>query len=197
MKITDDVIVKFFGQGKGFTMTSIKRWGSFIKNEDDLDHAHYHAIRNAVSAKDREIEFDNEVHMVNYLMRLCYWGWCEAIKTRLKVPILLESQLVPAGEDEDTFSTRLEESVEPTELVLKPFRLHEISSAIVKERLGEVAAQIFDLHYVKELEVKIISKKMNLTEQQVRSKIGIITRLLTRRLKTFARTDYQIYRKRF
>jgi len=37
MKITDAVISEFFGKGKGFAVQSIKRWGGFIKDEEDID----------------------------------------------------------------------------------------------------------------------------------------------------------------
>lgn len=197
MKITDDVIVKFFGHGRGFTMTSIKRWGGFIKDEDDLEYAQFHAIRNAVSAKDREIEFENEVHMVNYLMKNCYWGWCEAVKRRLRLPVVLESQLIPAGAEEDRSPVnKLEESVEPKEIVLDPHRLHGIAKHFVLQELGPVSASIFELHYVNELIVKDVAKELELKPEIVRSRLTTIKRLLNRRLKHFASNNYQIGRGR-
>jgi hypothetical protein len=191
MKITDDVITKFFGNGKGFTMTSIKRWGGFIKEEDDLDHAQFQAIRAAVSAKNREVEFENEVHMVNYLMKTCYWGWCEAVKKRLETPVVLESQLIPDWADDDYVRPdKFEESVEPKEIVLNPHRLHEVAKRLVLHKLGPTYARIFELYHVNELALKDISKEIGLSVSAIGNRLSTIRRLLHRRFKSFANRDY-------
>lgn len=193
MKITDDVIVKFFGNGKGFTMTSIKRWGGFIKHEDELECAQFHALKSAISAKNREIEFEDEVHMVNYMMRTCYWGWCIAVKERLRLPLLLESQLIPEGSDDDWQSPlKREEPVPPKEFILNPHRLHLIAMNLVIDQLGELSGQIFELHYIKEMEIKLIAKTLGISNERVRSRLSTIDRLLARRLKTLANQEYKI-----
>ena len=198
MKITDDVITKFFGNGKGFVMTSIKRWGGFIKEEDDLDHAQFQAIRAAVSAKNREVEFENEVHMVNYLMRNCYWGWCDAVKKRMECPVILESQLIPAGADDDwTPNNKLEEHVDPKDLVLDPHRLHSIAKQFVLDQIGPLSASIFELHYIKELVIKDIAKELDISSESVRGRLNTINRLLFRRLKHVANKEYRIGKRRF
>jgi DNA-directed RNA polymerase specialized sigma24 family protein len=197
MKITDDVITKFFGNGKGFVMTSIKRWGGFIKEEDELDHAQFNAIKSAVSAKDREVEFENELHMVNYLMKICYWGWCDAVKKRLRNPtVILESQLIPAWADDDYVQTnKLEESVDPKDLVLEPHRLHAIAQQFVLDKLGPFSASIFELHYIREFVIKDIAKELEVSTESVRSRLNTINRLLLRRLKHIAHKEYQIGRR--
>jgi hypothetical protein len=191
MKITDEVIVKFFGNGRGFVMVSIKRWGGFVSHEDDLEHAQFCAIRSAVSAKNRELEFENEVHMVNYLMKTCYWGWCEAVKKRLETPVVLESQLIPDWADDDYVRPdKFEESVEPKEIVLNPHRLHEVAKRLVLHKLGPTYARIFELHHVNELALKEISKEIGLSVSTITTRLSTIRRLLHRRFKSFANRNY-------
>lgn len=193
MQITDEIISKFFGSGMGFTMTSIKRWGGFIKNDDELDAVHFLAITKAVSAKNRQVEFDNEVHMVNYLMRLCYWSWCEVVKIKLRLPIVLESQLVPAEADEEWQpSIRLDEGFVPEVPEIEPHRLHRIAKDAIVDRFGEQHGQIFQLYHVEEMQKKDIAKLMGLSNERVQDRLRSINRLLSIKFREFAQREYQL-----
>ena len=141
MKITDAILTKFFGSGRGFTVQSIKRWGGFVKNEKVLEDTHYIAISRLISTRNNEKEFENELHMVNYMQRVCYWAWCEVIKRNLASDeslLILESDLVNEGDEDKAYSRMPEPSVE----AVYPDGISAKALEIIDRELNPIAVDI-------------------------------------------------------
>jgi len=188
MKITDKVISDFFGKSKGFAVKSIKRWGGFIKNDEDLDAAIYHAVNHLVSARNREIEFENEVHMINYMMRCCYWGWCTALTKNKKDLLVFESELIPAGADEDFKNPKISEpSCEMPEAgATGAFSLQQRLTEMVRHKLGQRSAEIFERTIAGEEPVKNLAIEFECRVSWIEDRRKIIKRYLSRKTLNYA-----------
>ena len=187
MKITDEVISDFFGKGKGFVVQSIKRWGGFIKREEDLDAAVFHAIKTIISARDREIEFDDEVHMVNYMMRCCYWGWCDVLNQKKKDLIVIESELIPKDADDDFQPKITEPSCEMPDLKLDgPNSLVGKLTQLVMDRFGPFGVEVFERTIAGEETVREMAKSVGKTPQWIDQKRRMIKIYLSFRVRKYS-----------
>lgn len=195
MKITDQVIAKFFGEGRGFTMIAIKRWGGFIKTEDELEWAHYRAIVSAISAKDREIEFDDEVHMVNYLMRCCYWGLCDYLKNGNRVKLVLESDMMSEDDSDNVRWNLLEPTCEIIDLTEKSqYTLSSQIRSLVLDKFGEEKTIIYDRLIAGHAKIKDVAIELNRNRSWVDCHKRTIERYLRFKLKGLAQ-DFGHFRK--
>jgi len=195
MKITDAVISEFFGKGKGFAVQSIKRWGGFIKDEEDLDGSVYRAIRYLVSARDRAIEFENEVHMVNYMMRCCYWGWCEVLKQNQKNLVVTESQLIPKDADPDFVPKVTEPTCEMIETFTDgKFSFREHVRNMLLHKFGPLTVEVFERTVIGGEKFKDVAESMEKSPSWVENRKKLAQLYLSRKLKGFAEKNG--YRKR-
>lgn len=188
MKITDEVIQKFWGEGKGFVVAGLTRWGGFVQDEDTLDDTYFTSLTNAIRTRDRGKEFENELHMINYMMRLCYWAWCEASERRMNRSfIIAESKLYPAESDEDFKPRLIEPSEEQPDLAKKSTYLIDLSANIIREKFGDDAVEVYRLCIVGDSKLKDAAAQIGISISKVGALIRVINILLRKRLSSHAR----------
>lgn len=189
MKITDDVIQKFWGEGRGFVVAGLTRWGGFVKDEDLLDEVYYLSLKMAISARDRNKEFETELHMVNYMMRLCYWSWCKASEHQMKHQSLIinESQLIPKDADEGFKPRLLEPSEDQPDLNNKSTYLIEFGAKLIREKFGDDAESVYRLCILGDSTIKEASDKLGCKIYRVNALLRVIGIYLRNRFTTHAR----------
>jgi hypothetical protein len=178
MQITDEVISRFWGKGKGFVVTSIKRYGGVFANEELLEEAHYLSMVSAMKARDTNKVFESELHMINYMMRLCYWASCKAYEDLGKrVSTLNESDLIY----DDLTNTPIMKAV--SDLIEDPDSFNESVITQVRERYGDHFAEITKLSIIEGLSVKETAHILGATLSSVYLNVEKIKRYLRFKIK--------------
>jgi hypothetical protein len=175
MKVTDRVIEKFWGTGNGFTVASIKRFGGVVISEDVLNEAHYRSLKVAIRVRDTQKEFENELHMINYLMRSCYWSWCEATRKWFEgdgYNVINETALIPKWADEDYRPIYTELTDEQPEMSIN--------------KLGELAINLIRIKYDDLAAVKEVIQNLGMSDGMVRARIRVIHNYLRLKFKDHA-----------
>lgn len=188
MKITDSVIQKFWGQGKGFVVASLTRWGGFVQDEDTLDDAYFTSLTKAISARDRGKVFEDELHMINYMMRLCYWAWCEASERRMQRSIVVsESSLYPEGAEDDFRPKVIELSEDQPDLHNKSQYLIDYAEKLINDKFGYYAVQLYRRCIIDGQKIKEVAEDLELTVSKAGALIRVTNNLLKKRLESHAK----------
>lgn len=188
MKITDEIIQKFWGEGRGFVVAGLTRWGGFVQDEDLLDDVYFTSLTSAISARDRGKEFETELHMINYMMRLCYWAWCEASERRMNRSFIIsESRLYPTDSDSDFKPRIIEPSEEQPDLNSKSVYLTEFAAKLIKSKYGDDAVAVYRLCILGDTKLKDAANLIGITISKVGAYIRVINILLRKRLESHAR----------
>lgn len=182
MLVTDQVIEKFWGNGNGFVFKSIKRWGGFISEEAILENAYHASLVAAIRLRDKGKEFTDELHMINYLMRVCYWSWCDAV-TKWKegdgANVISESKLIPKDADPD-FKPAI---LEPYDMPIEPNILTEKAVQLVQYKFGNLAKLVFEQCILEHRTAVDVSKDLEISVQVVSAKLRASTNYLKRNLR--------------
>lgn len=187
MKVTDEVIEKFWGTGNGFIVASIKRFGGVVIDEEVLNEAYYRSLRVAIRVRDTQKEFENELHMINYLMRSCYWSWCEATRKWFEgdgYNVINETALIPKWADEDYRPIYTELTEEQPEMSIN--KLGELAINLVRIKYDDLAADVCREHFVKGLPVKEVIQNLGMSDGMVRARIRVIHNYLRLKFKDHA-----------
>lgn len=184
MRITDEILVKFFGHSdsRGFTVQSIKRYGGFIRTEEDLEDAHYLAMKALISARDRGKEFDDELHMINYMQKSCYFSWCTVGKNRMNgiEGVTVSNSSMMIGEGDDEYCRVPEPGVEP----VYPDLLTERVLSLAREKFGEVGADVVRACVIDSLSLAEAGRKLNLKPDRVKSYLRVCMIHIKRSLRS-------------
>ena len=187
MKITDDIIVKFFGHSntRGFTVQSIKRYGGFIRTEEDLEDAHYLAMKALISARDRGKEFVDELHMINYMQQSCYFAWCTVGKRRLngiEDITVNQSSLIVSDDDGSEYTRFVEPGVDP----VYPNLLTSRVLGMAMEKFGQIGANVVQACIIDSLTPSEAAKKLGVKTEKVKMYLRVCTSHLKKMLKNEA-----------
>lgn len=182
MLITNEVIQKFWGNGNGFVVTSIKRWGGFISDESILEQAYHKSLVSAIKLRDKAKAFEDELHMVNYLMRVCYWSWCDAVtdwKQGDGENVISESKLIPKDADPD-FKPSI---IEPYELPVEPNMLIETSKKLVEYKFGYASKKLFEMCILEHTTLTDAAEELGLSYNIARARLRVLTNYLKKNLR--------------
>jgi len=179
MKITNEVISNFWGNGNGFIVASIKRYGGSFATEDILEKAHYESMVLAILAKNKNKEFESELHMINYLMRLCYWSCCKVYREYQK----LDQYIRPESDfNQESGQNPILNSV--STLTQDSSLFVESSLKHVKLKFGKQGVEIARLFLIEGHSIKEISDLLGIAYSNIYVKSEKIKRYLRFKMRT-------------
>lgn len=173
MKITDENMAKWFPANRRFLHFCAKYYGLSFRNSDVVDEANFIAIKNVMSMKRREIEFDDEKHMVGTVMSTFRFAMLNAFKIMLKgdrLDIRNESEVTySSGASDDEYNLYIAKAVAHE----NPYdNTMEIVNDIMRDELDTLESDCVRLFYLKELTIAEVCIELDVDRRQVRNAIS-------------------------
>tara|TARA_R110001632_G_scaffold41394_1_gene103942 strand:+ start:372 stop:1073 length:702 start_codon:yes stop_codon:yes gene_type:complete len=171
MKITDDYIAKWFPPNRRFLHFCAKYYGYSFYSDDVVEEANFIAIKNVMSLKRREVEFEGEKHMVGTVMstfRFAILNAYKVLERAKRLDVRTESEVTYSNGD-DEFNMYLQNAVSND---LPYDNTIEIIKEFMSEELNVVERDIIRMYYLEDMTRNEIAVELDIHPKTVRNTQG-------------------------